>query len=345
MQLRLESLAVDNDTYLSTLTDQGTDLGESLNSTARVVEQTQSKSILMLESMDSQLRAQALSSLHISEALVSFPQKLNALETTTTSSATAINNIERLCKGLCATMAEVQYSQNRSSLSWKEACSIVTSKPNFQCEIYDTILQTSDSSAYPLFTRPLEPRICECRKPHKCKGEIGLFGWGKAFWTTSVKHAAGCRYYRSSSLSIEAKVTLMVLWRALQFSISATLGAGGSSIAPEFAITKIVDRKTSPAFLLMDSIESRCAVRIILHRNFKKETRIYSDGNDSLYALEWDRRTLPIILESSLRELRVLYDMGHSHPLDTDPDGRTLLHVRLMTRLLCSGYAKVHRKS
>lgn len=93
---------------------------------------------------------------------------------------------------------------------------------------------------------------------------------------------------------------------ALEASISITRGAGGLSISPNLRCARLVSRD-SPAFKLVDDLSQK------------------------FYVLTpEDMGGLEALVDISIHGLALLFRDGKASPYDVDPEGGTLLHVRVL---------------
>lgn len=125
---------------------------------------------------------------------------------------------------------------------------------------------------------------------------------------------------------------------ALQLSFRATKGAGAFSLSPNIAVTRLVDRRVSPAFGIFDNIVGGFSRKQLTNgslegpgatpRGYRQYTEPSDPDPDTFFVVRWDMTGLARHLERALVELQSLFEIGVASPLDTDIEGRTLLHVR-----------------
>ena len=162
---------------------------------------------------------------------------------------------------------------------------------------------------------------CSCKLRHNSTHigsypETSYFGmtafskWKFIFETQSMSHHPTCHLFASSPSTTVARFCMKrcgaFLAGALEASISITRGAGGLSISPNLRCARLVSRD-SPAFKLVDDLSQK------------------------FYVLTpEDMGGLEALVDISIHGLALLFRDGKASPYDVDPEGGTLLHVRVL---------------
>lgn len=154
--------------------------------------------------------------------------------------------------------------------------------------------------------------------------------FGSIYYNKRPKHQRGCpeawRTRRPWTLGVRMLLQRL-LARSFHTTFTASFGASGFSLSPSFTCHRIVDRKVSPAFLLIDSAREE------LHDSLKFPAIDDERGGFSSFPI----RRIPAkqkrlfsataILEDVRSRLYSLFCAGEASPHDQDIRGFTLLHV------------------
>lgn len=135
-------------------------------------------------------------------------------------------------------------------------------------------------------------------------------------WLSRVRWTLGIRFLLPGLLA-----------RNLRATLSATHGAGGTALAPTFISVRIVDRRTSPAFRIIDT--ARGELHRTLHYPTTCEDALLFSSVFRPHNFSRQQRLLAVsaILERVERELLSSFCAGQASPSDQDTRGFTLLHV------------------
>lgn len=225
-----------------------------------------------------------------------------------------------------------------------QLCVRLMQKPSHLCEQFDGVRWASASSLLLCPTRPRKgSRPCGCAMEAKRRRNVTK----RLLWIlneTKQTHLPSCKHFSRQDWTVKAGVTLVswTLLMVLQLSFRATKGAGAFPLSPNIAVTRLVDRQVSPAFNIFDKI-IRAFSRRQLTSGFWEGPWAILPGYlqyvepSNLYTplfLRWDMTGLERHLEHALVELQSLFESGAASPLDTDVEGRTLLHVRSLFTLI-----------
>lgn len=278
----------------------------------------------------SECKAQQLSSIQtavqsdLKSGLVPVSRVLDLIQNDVSDSVDSQARLETMCVQI---LDEIRRARDRAP-TLSDFCAAVTAKPSLHGEL----LAAAGTSG--LQTRATNRHICSCSVRMSRMTRFS-FGSLTGIWKSQSRHFPGCKYHGSPvTTEFRASILIRLLWKTLSFSFQLSTGAGGISLSPQFAITRIVDRRISPAFLLFDSIEVECARRIPVSRYKESARKTYHTSPDftsrdyiRLYVLDWDTGALQISLENAVQDITMMLSMGYSSVQDTDSRGRTLLHV------------------
>ncbi|KAH0536165.1 hypothetical protein FGG08_006929, partial [Glutinoglossum americanum] len=209
-----------------------------------------------------------------------------------------------------------------------QVCVRMAQKPSYLRDLLDGLEDSAISGDMPLaVTHRGSTRLCDCIMAKRRNAIVKGPFW--AYAENQQPHLRNCKYFARPTWTFKggALLPVKILSSALRLSFAATKGAGGFSLSPNFAITRLIDRGASPAFALFDTIL----------RDYSKAEPWSDHGHRRYYEplddyhikytpLRWDMVGLERHLYHVLGELEKLFEGGKASPLDTDAEGRTLLH-------------------
>ena len=153
-------------------------------------------------------------------------------------------------------------------------------------------------------------------------------------------HKTECLYYvshwRSWNYSLSSRL-LPLMERAVQVTLTATLGAGGSSIGPSLRYFGIVERSKSPAFQLFDAFPKRCTHRMrddVLNSTIRSRNISQYKDKDGHHPFLWDLELVNTEIHKLRDDLSLLLSTGRSSAAYGDEFGNTLLHVSKYARIV-----------
>jgi hypothetical protein len=243
--------------------------------------------------------------------------------------------MQELCSRFDCSATPVVQADDASRTN-TQLCARLMQKPSRLREQLDDLRRISASSLRLSPTTPRQGlRPCGCPMEAKRRNNVTK---GPLWISNEIKqtHLPSCKQFSRQDWTVKAGLTLVsrTLLMALQLSFWATKGAGAFSLSPNIAVTRLVDRRVSPAFGIFDQIICNFSRKKLINRN--RDTwrgyRLYfepgdTDGN-TFFVVRWDMTGLARHLGRALMELQSLFEGGVASPLDTDIEGRTLLHVR-----------------
>jgi hypothetical protein len=151
-----------------------------------------------------------------------------------------------------------------------------------------------------------------------------------------------CKYVSKPAWAVEVGMAFVArcLSFAVQLSFRATKGGRAFSLSPNIAVTRHVDRQTSQAFALIDKILINFSRKQLSDGSLSGTPLGYTQYSDDydmskFFFLKWDMPGLERHLQRVLMGLEKLFESGQASPLDTDLEGRTLLHVSSSLAQLC----------
>lgn len=131
------------------------------------------------------------------------------------------------------------------------------------------------------------------------------------------RHFASCPRSKTSEDSLEYMMSIVppkwLLSHTIRIGFSLRMRAVNNSfsIAPiVFGVSRVIDRRTSPAFQLLE--------------NFESDHLRYSSARRDFYSITVPGPETVVMLEGSLRDL---FNGGLSSPADEDTTGNTVLYV------------------
>jgi len=217
-------------------------------------------------------------------------------------------------------------------------------KPSFLQEQLDDLKGVSlHDFSYNSSISRIRSRQCGCPMRTKWRS----FAKRGPFWSSTKAqqtHLPSCKYVSKPAWAVEVGMAFVArcLSFAVQLSFRATKGGGAFSLSPNIAVTRHVDRQTSQAFTLIDKILINFSRKQLSDGTYGlMGTPLgytqYSDDRDmqTFFFLKWDMPGLERHLQRLLMRLEKLFESSQASPLDTDLEGRTLLHISSSLSQLC----------
>lgn len=166
-------------------------------------------------------------------------------------------------------------------------------------------------------------RTCCCRYSQRSSDLMNLWPYLKITWTTSTEHERSCPCIRSSTrthaIGLAYIIPTWLLGRVVEHSFSITYGAGGLSISPAIATIRVVNRKKSALYALIETIWDQMPSPL-------------SVGPD-LSKVEMQLMEVENMISKLPAQIRALISAGMTSPSDVDEGCQSILHVRLFRKL------------
>ena len=109
------------------------------------------------------------------------------------------------------------------------------------------------------------------------------------------------------------------LWQFLEWSVSVTIGDGGFAISPTINTYRLVDRRRSPAFRLIDELDEDLEEIRALAK--------HAEDIEANLSLTSDLQLLASSLQIIRQRQIEFFNDGFASPYDIDKQGNNLLHV------------------
>ena len=182
-------------------------------------------------------------------------------------------------------------------------------------------------------TRPKSSQsylACSCR-PLKRSGSIRKeWHYSKLTWEIRASHHPTCPLYmvarKQQSIRLRYRTPGWLLGRLVEHAFTISTGAGGFAISPSITVVRVVDRRKSPAFRIVQNILQPWFGKTYMPLSLRYSEDAYIKG---LLQPESDDAKVHIrdVVQLVSKDLQEAFCAGSASLLDVDENGLTILHV------------------